>query len=172
MTLVDVAQRTGISKSTLSRLETGQRRPTLELLLALAQLYRVPLDELVGAPDVGDPRIRLKPRQVKGRVVLPLTSNPNGVQAWKIVIPAAQSVPKPRVHEGYEWIYVLSGRMRLIIGKHDRVVEAGEIAEFDTTEPHWFGSTGEGAAEILSLFARPGERPCSLAPEQRAPTGH
>ncbi len=56
-----VAAATGISKSTLSRLETGQRRPSLELLLPLAQAYRVPLDDLVGAPEVGDPRIRLKP---------------------------------------------------------------------------------------------------------------
>ena len=169
LTITDVTDRIRISKSTLSRLETGQRRPTLELLLPLAQLYDVPLDELVGAPDVGDPRVRLKPRQVKGRVVLPLTNNPNGVQAWKIVIPASQSVPNPRVHEGYEWIYVLSGRMRLIIGDQDTVIGVGDVAEFDTTEPHWFGSTGEGPAEILSLFARPGERMRLAAPKQRSP---
>ena len=71
MTLTGVAETTGISKSTLSRLETGQRRPTLELLLALSQVYRVPLDDLVGAPEVGDPRIRLKHGHVKGRTVIP-----------------------------------------------------------------------------------------------------
>src|SRR6185295_16692973 len=95
VTLTEAADRTGISKSTLSRLENGQRRPSLELLLPLAQAYRVPLDDLVGAPDVGDPRIRLKPRRVNGRTVLPLTRNPGGVQAWKIVIPARQSQPSP-----------------------------------------------------------------------------
>src|SRR5689334_23781379 len=84
VTLVELSERTGISKSTLSRLENGQRRPTLELLLLLAQTYRVPLDDLVGAPDVGDPRIRLKPHRVKGRTVLPLTP-PGGIQAWKIL---------------------------------------------------------------------------------------
>ena len=158
LTITDVSTRTGISKSTLSRLETGQRRPTLELLLPLAQVYGVPLDELVGAPQLGDPRVHLKARQVKGRTVLPLTDNPNGVQAWKIVIPASQSIPKPRVHDGHEWLYVLSGRMRLIIGQADMVLGVGEIADFETTEPHWFGSTGEGPAEVLSLFGRPGER--------------
>src|SRR5689334_18828514 len=66
MTLSGVAEATGISKSTLSRLETGQRRPTLELLLALSHTYRVPLDDLVGAPPEGDPRLRLKPGRVKG----------------------------------------------------------------------------------------------------------
>ncbi len=157
VTLTDVAERTGMSKSTLSRLENGQRRPSLELLLPLAQLYRVPLDDLVGAPEVGDPRIRLKPRQVHGRTVVPLT-RPGGIQAWKIVIPRGQKEPTLRTHDGYEWLYVLSGRMRLIQGDRDLVLEAGEAAEFDTQLPHWFGSTGEGPAEVLSIFGRPGEQ--------------
>jgi transcriptional regulator with XRE-family HTH domain len=158
MTLTSVAEATGISKSTLSRLETGQRRPTLELLLALSRTYRVPLDDLVGAPEVGDPRIRLRPGRVKGRTVIPLTRQPDGVQAWKIVIPASQVTPEPRTHDGYEWIYVLSGRMRLVLGDQDWVLGAGEVAEFDTRVPHWFGSAGQEPAEILSIFGRPGER--------------
>jgi transcriptional regulator with XRE-family HTH domain len=157
ITLVELSERTGISKSTLSRLENGQRRPSLELLLPLAQAYRVPLDDLVGAPDVGDPRIRLKPRRVKGRTVLPLTP-PGGIQAWKIIIPATQATPNLRTHDGYEWLCVLSGRMRLILGDEDTVLGVGEAVEFDTKRPHWFGSTGEGQAEVLSLFGRPGER--------------
>lgn len=157
VTLTEVAHVTGISKSTLSRLENGQRRPSLELLLPLAQTYRVPIDDLVGAPEVGDPRIRLKPRRVNGRTVLPLT-RPGGIQAWKIVIPTSQSEPKPRTHDGYEWLYVLSGRMRLVMGDQDVVLGIGEAAEFDTMIPHWFGSTGEGPAEVLSIFGRPGER--------------
>ena len=85
----------------------------------------MPLDDLVGAPEVGDPRIRLKPRRVNGRTVLPLTRHPGGVQAWKIVIPATQSTPKPRTHDGYEWLYVLSGRMRLVLGDQDLVLGVG-----------------------------------------------
>jgi transcriptional regulator with XRE-family HTH domain len=158
MTLTGVAQTTGISKSTLSRLETGQRRPTLELLLALSQAYRVPLDDLVGAPEVGDPRVRLKHGQVKGRTVIPLTRQPDGMQAWKIVIPANKVNPDPRAHDGSEWIYVLSGHLRLILDDRDWILGPGEIAEFDTQVPHWFGSTGQEPAEILSIFSRPGER--------------
>ena len=56
MTLTQLAAATGISKSTLSRLETGQRKPSLELLLPISQAHRIPLDELVAAPEVGDPR--------------------------------------------------------------------------------------------------------------------
>ncbi|WP_427131241.1 helix-turn-helix domain-containing protein [Pseudarthrobacter sp. S9] len=158
VTLTSLAAATGISKSTLSRLETGQRRPSLELLLPLAQAYHVPLEDLVGAPEVGDPRIRLKPRRANGRTVVPLTRQPGGLQAWKIVIPTVKVDPELRAHEGYEWLYVLSGRMRLVLGDHDLVLGPGEVAEFDTRVPHWFGSTGDQAAEVLSVFGGQGER--------------
>jgi len=157
-TLTEVSTATGISKSTMSRLETGQRRPTLELLLALSHVYRVPLDELVAAPVQGDPRIRLKPSRVKGRMVIPLTHQPDGTQAWKIVIPTSKVTPELRAHDGHEWIYVLSGHMRLVVGDDDWVLGPGEVAEFGTGTPHWFGSTGDEPAEILSIFNRPGER--------------
>ena len=157
LTLTEVAEQAGLSKSTLSRLETGQRRPSLELLLPLAQVYRVPIDDLVGAPDVADPRIRLKPRRLNGRTVLPLT-RPGGVQAWKIIVPVTQTTPKPRAHDGFEWLYVLSGRLRLVLGDQDLVLGVGEAAEFDTRVRHWFGTTGDGPAEVLSIFGRPGER--------------
>jgi transcriptional regulator with XRE-family HTH domain len=158
MTLTGVAKATGISKSTMSRLETGQRRPTLELLLALSHAYRLSLDHLVAAPEEGDPRIQFKSARVKGRTVIPLTRQPDGMQAWKIVIPTSKVTPDPRAHDGYEWIYVLSGHMRFVLGDQDWVLGPGEVASFDTRVPHWFGSTGDAPAEILSIFGRPGER--------------
>lgn len=157
VTLAALAAATGISKSTLSRLETGQRKASLELLLPLAMAYNVPLDDLVGGPDIGDPRVRLKPRRVKGRTVIPLTQQPGSTQAWKIVIPTTKSTPEPRSHDGHEWLYVLSGRMRLVLGDRDLTLQPGEVVEFDTRIPHWFGSTGHEPAEVLSLFGRHGE---------------
>lgn len=158
LTLADVSERTGVSSSTLSRLENGQRRASLEVLLPLAQVYRLPLDELVGAPETGDPRVRLRPRRVNGRTVVPLAHQPGMPQAWKIVVPRGHSVPRLKTHEGTEWLYVLTGRMRLIVGERDLVLKAGEVAEFDTRLPHWFGSDGEIEAEILSIFGPQGER--------------
>lgn len=158
VSLSALAEATGISKSTLSRLEAGQRRPSLELLLPIAQAHQLPLDELVGAPEVGDPRIRCKPRMQRGRTVIPLTVQPGPLQAWKSIIPAEQNQPEPCTHEGYEWLYVLSGRLRLILADHDLIMEPGEAAEFDTRLPHWFGPTGESSVEVLNLFGRQGER--------------
>jgi len=158
LTLVELAAATGISKSTLSRLESGQRKPSLELLLPIARAHRIPLDELVGAPEAGDPRIRLKPQKRNGRIVVPLTRHPRGMHAWKVVIPPERGEPELRTHEGYEWLYVLAGELRLLLPGQDVTMQAGEVAEFDTALPHWFGAAGSRPVEILSILSREGER--------------
>lgn len=167
-TLAGLSEATGISVSTLSRLESGLRKPSLELLLPIARAHQVPLDELVGAPPVGDPRVRLKPLVRHGRTFWPLTRQPGGLQAFKVLVPQSNEQPELRTHEGYEWLYVLSGRLRVVLGEHDVVMTAGEAAEFDTRVPHWFGSTGEGPAEFLSLFGAQGERMHVRARPKRA----
>jgi transcriptional regulator with XRE-family HTH domain len=159
LTLAALSETTGISKSTLSRLESGQRRPSLELLLPLAGAYNVPLDDLVGAPEVGDPRVRLTPRALpSGGMFVPLSRSPGPLQAYKMVIASRGAEPDLRTHEGYEWLYVLDGRLRLVLAEHDIVLGPGEAAEFDTRVPHWFSSADGRPVEVLSLFGRQGER--------------
>lgn len=161
ITLSDLAEETGISTSTLSRLESGLRRPTLEQLLPLARAYDVTLDELVDAPPTGDPRINLRPLAGSdGSTILPLTRRPGGIQAYKFVLPAGRDDAEPdlRTHEGYDWAFVLDGRLRLVLGEHDLILEPGEAAEFDTRTPHWFGATSGGPVEFLSLVGKQGER--------------
>ncbi|WP_406510321.1 helix-turn-helix domain-containing protein [Streptomyces sp. NBC_00212] len=160
MTLADLAATTGVSESTLSRLESGQRRATLELLLPLARIYDVPLDDLVGAPRTGDPRIHLKPIQRFGSVFVPLSRRPGGVHAFKMIIPARPEplAPTPQTHEGFEWLYVLNGRLRLLLGERDLTLAPGEAAEFDTSMPHWLGSADGAAVELLILFGLQGVR--------------
>nr|WP_200301061.1 XRE family transcriptional regulator [Streptomyces adelaidensis] len=157
-TLAGLSEATGISVSTLSRLESGLRKPSLELLLPIARAHQVPLDELIGEPPVGDPRVRSRPIVRHGRTYWPLTRQPGGLHAFKVLVPQSQQEPEPRTHEGYEWLYVMSGKLRVVLGEHDVVMVAGEAAEFDTRVPHWFGSTGDGPVEFLSLFGPQGER--------------
>lgn len=159
-TLADLATATGISVSTLSRLESGQRRPNLELLLPLARAYQVAVDDLIGTPQAGDPRVHALPFTQRGITFVPLTRRPGGLQAYKMIIPAnrPRQEPEPQVHEGYEWLYVLSGRLRLVLGEHDLVLQAGEAAEFDTRVPHWFDKAGPDAVELVSLVGPQGER--------------
>jgi len=160
VTLTQLSATTGISVSTLSRLESGQRRPTLELLLPLARAHSVPIDELVGVPNTPDPRVVARPFEKGGHVFWPLTRRPGGVQAYKQVIPphSPPGEPEQKTHEGHEWMYVLSGRVRLLLGEHDLELRAGEVAEFDTRTPHWVGNPFDVPAEVLNLYGPQGER--------------
>ncbi|MFY1674118.1 cupin domain-containing protein [Plantactinospora sp. WMMB334] len=66
-----------------------------------------------------------------------------------------------RVHHGWHgchWLYVLNGRLQMILGDQDFVLGAGEVAEFDTHLPHWFGNADAGAVEFLSILGPHGER--------------
>jgi transcriptional regulator with XRE-family HTH domain len=159
VSLTELSASTGISVSTLSRLEAGQRRPTLELLLPLSRVHQVPLDELVDAPPTGDPRIHGRPFDRNGVTMVPLTRRPGGLQAVKQLYPPhwPGREPEQQSHEGYEWLYVLSGRLRLLLGEHDILLKPGEVAEFDTHVPHAF-ATGAEPAEVLCLFGPQGER--------------
>jgi transcriptional regulator with XRE-family HTH domain len=159
-TLAAVAESTGIPVSTLSRLESGQRKPSLELLLPLARTYEVALDEIVDAPQTGDPRVYAKPITRYGRTIIPLTKKPGGLQAFKQILRPGPDdlIPDPRSHEGYHWLYVLNGQLRLVLGDQDLVLKAGEVAEFDTHLPHWFGNADTHPVEFLSLLGPQGER--------------
>jgi len=157
LTLAALSASTGISVSCLSRLESGKRRPTLELLIPLARAHRVALDQLVAAPATGDPRVHLRPlRHPNGNLIVPLTQYPVRMQVFKEVI-----APRPRkliTHAGYEWLFVLAGQLLLVLGEREVTLRPGDAAEFDTAEPHWFGPNGDLPAEILHIFGRQGER--------------
>jgi transcriptional regulator with XRE-family HTH domain len=158
ITLAALAETTGISESTLSRLESGGRKPNLELLLPLARAYGLPLDELVGAPQTGDPRVHLRPVTHGGMTFVPLTRRVGGLHAHKLVIPPSAGEPELKTHEGYEWLYVLNGRLRLFLGDRSLVLDPGEVAEFDTHLPHWMGPADDRPVELLVIFGQQGER--------------
>ena len=153
----EVADRAGMAASTLSRLESGERRLALDHLPPLAQALGVSVGDLL-APATADPRVVEKPRTVEGIVFQPLSrSAPGGLVVVRMKIPAERTVPDPRTHEGHEWLYALSGRVRLVLGDDDLVLEPGEAAEFSTWTPHWVGADG-GSAEALAIFGPQGER--------------
>lgn len=159
-TLADLAASTGISVSTLSRLETGKRKATLELLVPLARAHGVPLDDLVGPWPSADPRVANEPVERDGVTIISLTNHPGPMQAFKFILHAGNASRKPhlRTHQGRHWLYVLSGRLRLILDSHDLVLTSGEAAEFDTRTPHWFNNADDDAVEIIILSGEHGER--------------
>ena len=156
-TLEQLATRAGMSVSTLSRLESGKRQAALELLLPLCRQLGVRVDDLLPEPPA-DPRVHRAVQRRDGIVVAPLTLERSPVQAFKVVFPAASTAPEPRVHDGWEWLTVLSGRLRLVLDQREHQVLPGEAVEFDTRTPHSLSATADGPVEVLSIFSSAGER--------------
>lgn len=175
-TLDELASRAGMSVSTLSRLESGKRQASLELLLPLTRQLGIRVDDLLDPPD-RDPRVHRQAVNRDGLTIAPLTREESEVRAFKITY-HPEAIERPlQTHEGHEWLYVLSGQLRLVLGEREHVLERGEAAEFDTTTPHRMRAAGNKPAEIISLFNTVGERlhlhgggPAPLDAEQHAPT--
>lgn len=159
LSLETVGQRAGMAASTVSRLESGTRRLTLDHLAPLARALEVTVDSLLAPPEPADPRVRGRAFTRHGIRFLPLTRGgvAGGVQAFKIYYPERTEVPSPKVHEGHDWVYVLAGRLRLVLGDDDFVLGPGEAAEFSCEVPHWLGAV-DGPAEVLAIFGPQGQR--------------
>ena len=158
--LDELARRSFIGASTISRIETGHRRVALDQLVSLARALETSVDELLAEAGSGDDVVIRPTRDVmKGVTCWLLTrpDDPSGRFVAKMRLPAVKRAPQPRVHPGRDWFYVLDGTARLLLGEREHLVRAGQAAEFDTMTPHWI--QGEGApAEILTIFDRHGER--------------
>jgi transcriptional regulator with XRE-family HTH domain len=161
LTLQQVAERASIDVSTLSRLEAGKRRLALDHIPALAAALGVSADELLHSRPPQDPRVRERPRRHNGMKIWPLNraGQAGGVHAYRIEVSARRRTPPKElpVHEGHDWLYVLSGRLRLILGEQDLTIEPGEAVEFTTWTPHWFGAV-DGPVELILIVGPHGER--------------
>lgn len=161
LTLEDVARRAQIDVSTLSRLESGKRRLALDHLPRLAAALSVTTDELLRPPQAEDPRVTGSSHTHHGITYWPLTRQgpAAGLHAYKIRISARRRKPPADfpVHEGRDWMYVLSGQLRLILGDQDFIVNPGEAVEFSTWTPHWFGVV-DGPVEAITIFGPHGEQ--------------
>src|SRR5690625_116479 len=163
-TLDDLAAKADMSPSTLSRLESGKRQASLELLIPLVRELNIRIDDLL-PQETPDPRVRRQVIRRDGLVIVPLAPENAPLHTWKITYPPQKELPEPRIHDGYEWLYVLTGRLRLQLGDHDLVLTRGEAAEFDTRTPHAMAATGSRPAQVISIFIETGARIHPPAPE-------
>lgn len=157
LTLGALSERTGVSASTLSRLEAGKRAPNLELLLPVTRALRISLDDLL-MWNTPDPRVRSRTRRLGNLTVEYLSPEDAPIQTLRMIFAPTHEPLRTRSHDGHEWFYVLRGRARVVVGDREVIVEAGQAAEFDTRIPHGVAAVGREPVEILSMFSRSGER--------------
>lgn len=164
-TLDELASRAGMSASTLSRLEAGKRQASLELLLPLTRQLGIRIDDLLPA-EPPDPRVRRPVIRRDGMTIVPLAPEASPIRTYKIAYEPRTEAPSPRVHDGVEWLYVLSGRLRLRLGEQELELTRGEAAEFDTRTPHAIWAVGARPAQVISIFNDDGARMHVHEPEE------
>lgn len=160
LTLVELSTATGISPSTLSRLESGKRAPNLELVVPIARALTLDLDDIVPREAI-DPRVHQTTEEIDGVRFETLATTASPVQTFKVSLVArpngVKAIPDLQAHDGQEWMYILSGRLRLVLARNEVVLRAGESAEFDTRIPHWMTALDQ-PVEMLSIFSQAGRR--------------
>lgn len=157
LSLDELAARTNLSPSTISRVETGKRTLSLDVLLPLAAGLQVALEALLDVSSDEDVVIRPTPSRSDGRTTWALSRPDSSTVAVKTRVEPTGARPHQRVHPGHDWLFVLSGRLLLLLGDREITVEAGEAAEFATMTPHAFVAL-DGPAELLMIFDRDGQR--------------
>ena len=161
--LDDLAARTNVSASTISRLETGKRTISLDLLVPLCAAMQTDMNVLLDTSDAEDDVV-IRPVATPyhhGGTIWPLTRNRDatGIVAVKMRLEPGDvdAASEPGVHAGHDWFFVLSGTVELTLGDRTILVREGEAAEFSTMTPHRFGAH-EGPVELVIIFDRDGQR--------------
>ena len=157
LSLDELAERTNLSPSTISRIETGKRSISLDVLVPLARGLQVDIESLLGVETDDDVVIRPIPNQVHGHTVWPLSRSTGNTVAMKMRMEPSRSQPEQQVHPGHDWFVVTEGRVGLLLGDREITVETGEAAEFATMTPHALIAL-DGPAEVIMIFDRDGQR--------------
>ncbi|MGG2459587.1 helix-turn-helix domain-containing protein [Streptomyces sp. RGM 3693] len=173
LTLETAARRVGLSPAHLSRLETGQRQPSLPMLLALARTYGTTVSDLLGetAPE-RDPIVRAgraEPSEAGGWTYWTVGGAGRALQALRVHVPQRAQGDLVRVHPGEEWLYVLTGRLRLTLGEAVHVLEPGDAAHFDSLTPHRLAAASRGGTELLFVHTLLQSGAAELCLGDRAP---
>lgn len=176
LTLEAAARAAGLSPAHLSRLETGQRQPSLPMLLAVARVYGTTVSELLGETVADrDAVVRaadMDPTPAGGWTYWQAGASGRGMQALRVHVPYGSQGDIVRVHPGEEWLYVLDGRLRLRLGDTAHVLAPGDSAHFDSLTPHRIAAAERAGAELLfvhTLLQSPTAALC-LGPATGHPT--
>lgn len=175
LTVEEAARRLQLSPAHLSRLETGQRQPSLPLLLTLSRGYGTTVSDLLGeTPPEGSPVIRGDQAQetvAGGWTYREVSRRGRAMQALRIRLPPSAQRELVRTHPGEEWLHVVRGSVRLTLGETAYVLEPGDSAHYDSLTPHRISAMPPDDAELVFVHTLLREAVADLClSEERSPS--
>ena len=152
ITLSALAEQTGISAPHLSRLEKGERQPSIGALLQIARVYGVSVSELV--EERGEDEL-----SVVRAVDAPVHHGPDGrytvlngpraaISIVRVELPASTRTEVAQ-HVGEEWLHAVSGAVELTVDEQTVRLEVGDSVYFDSARPHRVRTAGGQPATVL-----------------------
>lgn len=177
-TLDALAAASGVSAPHLSRIESGERQPSLSAALSIAIGFGLSLQELIGLPGEDDAQVVVRGAEapiyeadgVRVQLLNPAVGRQD-LQAVRVIYEPGRQPGPGRTHDGQEWLYVLSGRLRLMLGGREIVLAAGDAAAFDGQTPHQITVEGDAGAEALLVHGVGPARPHTPSRHYALPLG-
>ncbi|MBE9013446.1 helix-turn-helix transcriptional regulator [Pseudanabaenaceae cyanobacterium LEGE 13415] len=171
-TLSELSEQADVSEAYLSRLEGGDRQPSLAVLFNLARVYGVSLPDLFGSKSEDSKPVAPERKASAGVVIRAgdrLLQEGNGLRyaslaggnrlsdlhPLRVIVPVNQKADHHYQHSGEEWLYVLSGQLVLTLADEEFLLNPGDAAHFDAFLPHDLSAIGEQDAEILLVACTP-----------------
>jgi transcriptional regulator with XRE-family HTH domain len=154
-TLEELAERSGLSKPFLSRLESGDRQPSIAAVLTLARVFDVPMGSLFETRQEDEHCLVIRAgsamaQRGNGISYLPLSGASRfNLQPMRAMISPLREGSERYQHDGEEWIYVLKGRLQLHVGDREYQLETGDAAHFDSRQPHRLDALDNSEAEVI-----------------------
>ncbi len=162
MGLVELGKHTGMSASYLSQLETGRVVPTLRNLARIAMVFSKDLSYFFES----EPATVFRVHRRSERVRMPQTGVEPPTYFFESLgymvpdrhmdpyfaefIPLDAGVtPKPHLHAGFEFLYVLDGELALRHGEQDCVLGTGDAVYFDASTAHSYRCAGRKSAQAI-----------------------
>ena len=161
MTLEQLATDTGLTRSYLSKLERGLSSPSIGSAIKIAEALGTTLDQFYGQPDDNDPVTIVRAKNGKAGVTdnyLSLVAGLSDERSMRaFIVRPTKTAKHGRImshHEGEEILFVLTGKIELVIGKRKEVLSPGDCGQFDSTMPHKLTQMTADAASALVVIAK------------------
>ena len=155
-TLETLAEQTSLSKAYLSRLEGGDRQPSLAALGEIARAFGVSIAALFEQPDESADCVVVRggstsPQEANGLAFQPLssTTKPFNIHPISVIVPADRSGGEAYQHDGEEWLYVMAGRLKVSVNGTEHILETGDSAHYDSRLPHRLDALDGKEARII-----------------------
>jgi len=162
----DVAQRTGIKAETISRIESKDFQPPLGILIKLGKVLEMKMGTLISSAGPRDYTIvRASERQDFSRQDpellakkgysyqhLAFDKGDRHMEPFIITLDPTGGYEAPSTHDGEEFIFVLQGQMKAIVGDDQEVLEPGDAIYYSSSVPHLVAAHGEEPTVIVAVL--------------------